>query len=108
MTEETKLQGDIIEALNRHPTVAFVRNNTVGMAKVKGRYISIGKKGDLDVYGMTTRGKYFEMEIKLAGKEGANKVRLEMQIQRVVFISNNFGIAGLVTSVEQAIDLIQA
>jgi len=105
---ESKLQADIIAALQEHPLVAFVRSNTVGGGKLaKGGYITFGQKYDLDIYGMTRTGEYFEIEVKLEGSEKENAERVEKQQERVVFIRNNLGLAGFATSPMQAIDIIE-
>ena len=104
---ETELQGNIMEALNRHRLVLFCRNNTVGTAKVKGRYITIGKKSDGDIYGMMKpSGRYFEIEVKLPGEEKKNPERYKQQAQRIVDVRNGGGAAGFATSIEQAYDII--
>lgn len=105
--KESKLQAEIIAALGNLKSVAFVRNNLVGRSRMDSGYVSFGHKNDLDIFGLTKNGKYFEIEVKVEGQENKNPERVKKQRQRVVFIRNNLGLSGFANSIEQAKEIVE-
>ncbi len=56
--------AEVLQALSTHETVAWVRRQNTGAAKVGGRYIKFGWAGCTDLLGMMKDGRLLAVECK--------------------------------------------
>ena len=65
---EAQIQSSILRALKAHPAVGDAwRNNTGAFAIGEGknkRFVSFGKKGNPDIIGYLTNGRFLGIEVK--------------------------------------------
>ncbi len=98
---ETKLQAQVIDALNRRGHLVF--NHTVGTFYTsQGTRLKIGNHGEADIWGVKKGGRAIFLELKMPGKRPRPD---QMQFLKVV--GDMGAIAGWCTSVEEAIKLVE-
>ena len=100
MNRETILQNKIIVALCEHG--CFAVNHTVGdfFTKYGGR-VSIGKRGESDIWGHRPDGKAFYIEVKLPGEEPRDD-----QLDFIEAMKNTGAIAGWCTTIPDALKIV--
>ena len=83
---EADSSAEVIQALRTHDTVAWVRRQNTGAAKVGGRFIKFGWTGCTDLLGMMKNGRLLAVECKRL-KGG------KLSVEQAHFISmvNEFG-----------------
>lgn len=98
-SSEAQLTHEIIKALNSVPGVWCWRQNT-------GRRggVSFGKRGAGDISGIVGDGRRLEIEVKKPG----NKHFQPEQLTFLDLVRTRGGVAGVVHSVEEALDLVTA
>lgn len=102
--KESDIQNAILDMLIKHPNVSHAHVMTTG--KIKGRgghWITLGYPGVSDIIGMTKKGRFFAIEVKVPGKTPSRE-----QIDYIDLINSNGGMADWVTNVEDAKALIDA
>tara|TARA_R100001480_G_scaffold63449_2_gene75752 strand:+ start:3160 stop:3549 length:390 start_codon:yes stop_codon:yes gene_type:complete len=103
---ETSIQNAILTYLSYRRDVFVWRNNTTGIYDAKrGRYRSTGKfsiKGVADILGVTNEGQIICLEVKRPG--GRTSRDQQNFLSRVKTFG---GIAGVVTSVQEVIELFE-
>ena len=77
---------EVIQALRTHDTVAWVRRQNTGAAKVGGRFIKFGWAGCTDLLGMMKDGRLLAVECKRP-KGG----RLSTEQAHFIDMVNQFG-----------------
>ena len=85
---------EILQALRTHNTVAWVRRQNTGAAKVGGRFIKFGWTGCTDLLGMMKDGKLLAVECKrLKGgritTEQAHFIAMVNQFGGVAFVATS-------------------
>lgn len=91
----------VIAALRRDPRVAQVERQQSGLFVDGDRYIRVGTPGALDIKGMLKGGRAFEFEIKRPGRKPDPR-----QAERIETLRANGAVAGVATSVEEALALL--
>ena len=126
---ESEILREVLAALNREPGVHVGRNN-VGAVKVGSRFVRFGTKGATDIVGyrsvrlsvITKGGGDFEyetrnlavhvaLEVKRPNwkpRNRADALRWAMQQATIERVKMAGGIAGVVTSAEEAVALVRA
>ena len=100
MNKETILQNKIIVALCERG--CFAVNHTVGKFYTEyGERIKIGNNGEADVWGHRPDGMAFYVEVKLPGEKPR-----EDQYEFLEAMRNSGAIAGWVTSIPEAINIV--
>jgi len=104
---ESELQNDIMRRLNEHPQVIWSFVTTVGKLKGRaGHWITLGYPGIADIVGQlrtskSGRGTLFALEVKTeAGRLS------DVQKDFIDTVVEAGGTAGVVRSVEDALELI--
>ena len=108
MTEK-QLQSSIIEFLN-YSGKCWVWNNNAGMIpatyKGKKRMIQVGQAGSPDVMGMRkSDGCFIGIEIKLPKRRKNVTEKQEMFLENIRL---NGGIAGVATTPEEALEIVES
>ena len=98
---EKDVLADVLQALRRDPRVALVMRQQSGVFMDGDRHIRVGTPGMLDIGLMLIGGRYAEIECKRPGQKPD-----ERQAERIAAIKRNGGIAGYVTSAEEALALL--
>lgn len=100
---EGKIQTDIMSMLLKHPLVAWSYVTSCGTYKgLKGGYpIKIGIPGMPDIIGQLRNGRLFGIEVKQPGKNPT-----DIQQQFIDMINANGGLAGVATSIDDALSII--
>ena len=103
---ENQIQNAILTYLSYRRDIFAWRNNTTGIFDArKGRYRSSGKfslKGVADILGITDDGRFLALEVKSATGRPSKD-----QSNYLSHIETFGGIAGIVRSVEDVIELLK-
>ena len=100
MRLESDSLTEVLQALRTHNTVAWVRRQNTGAAKVGGRFIKLGWAGCTDLLGMMKDGRLIAVECKRP-KGGTLSIELAYFISMV----NQFG--GCAFIANSAIDVLK-
>lgn len=94
---ESTVLAAVLEFLERHPKVAWVKRMNTGMASLKGFRVRFGFVGCSDILGQLRDGRFIAVECKaLAGRLSID------QAQFLELVREHRGVAGVVRSVEDA------
>ena len=93
-TLEADSLTEVLQALRTHHTVAWVRRQNTGAAKVGGRFIKFGWAGCTDLLGMLKDGRLLAVECKRlkGGKlstEQAHFISMVNQFGGCAFVATN-------------------
>ena len=102
---ESQIQAAIMDALTFHPKVAWIFVTTTGTVKGRGgHWMNLGRVGLPDLLGQM-KGIYggvsIGLEIKTPGKRPTKAQEAFLDLIRA-----NGGIAGVCTSVEEALEIV--
>ena len=100
MRLESDSLTEVLQALRTHNTVAWVRRQNTGAAKVGGRFIKFGWAGCTDLLGMMKDGRLLAVEYKRP-KGG----RLSIEQKHFIAMVNQFGGCAFVAT--SAIDVFK-
>ena len=92
----------ILRALKNHPLVAMVQRRQSGVFREGDRFVRVGKRGEADVSGILKGGRSFAIEVK---RPGGKPSELQTEFIRCVIAAG--GVAGVATSVEEALAIIE-
>ena len=98
---ERDVLRQIVKALRSHPSVSSVERNQSGLFRDGERYIRVGTVGKLDLTIYLTDGRYAEIEVKRPGGRATSA-----QAERIQRILSRGGLAGVASSVEQALQIL--
>lgn len=94
--------AEVIQALRTHDTVAWVRRQNTGVAKVGGRFIKFGWTGCTDLLGMMKDGRLLAVECKRT-KGG----KLSNEQSHFISLVNQFGgCAFVATSAKDVLNIL--
>lgn len=104
MSKTSDLTNDIVAALSERGHL-LCRNNS-GVARFPGRVVRFGVGpvggGGGDLIGLTAWGQFISLEVKVGRDKQSDK-----QAKWQAWVRRRSGIAGVVRSVDDAIDLIE-
>ena len=101
---ESQVMHDIRLALAREPDVTLWRNNTGALRSADGRLIQYGLcVGSSDLIGIGPGGRFLAIEVK-----GPRGVVSDEQERFIALVRRRGGIAGVASSVEDAMGIVEA
>ena len=93
---EAAILRDVLSLLYRHPKCAVAYRQNAGT--FGEHFVRLGPRGICDIIGMLKDGRYLAIEIKAPGKKPEQHQFTFMQM-----VNDNGGLAGWVTSIDEAI-----
>jgi hypothetical protein len=107
----TERQRSVLDALERHPFVAWVTRAQSGQAKRRGYRIHLCKSGTPDVIGFLIDGRFLGIETKVDMKEAAKKRNKDATFQRQTAFGElaikHGAVYGKVSSGEEAVQVVE-
>lgn len=102
--KEKQLQKAIVEALNYKGCYCWVANAGLIPLTYKGktRMIRVGQAGTSDIIGLRKDGKFIAIEVKLPKRR---KMVTALQQQFIDYIKEKGGVAGVATSIKEALEV---
>jgi hypothetical protein len=100
---EREVLADIMQALRNDERIWFIWRHTTGRFRDGDRWIQVGLKGMPDICGFLKGGRALFIEVKRPGG-GAEP----HQEQKLEYFRKGGAIAGVATSVAEALDLLTA
>jgi len=100
---EAEIQKQILELLERHPTIAWAKRMNVGGVYKSGRWIDFGFAGCADIIGQLRDGRFFACEVKRPGQDPSDE-----QLAFLYQVATNNGLAVVASDVFELTEILNA
>lgn len=103
---ESEIQKEILTALKKHPSIAWIDRANSGKVKVRGGFMQLHENGTPDLIGYTIYGEMVGVEVKdEANFNKKNHGLRDEQVSRLLDMMKHSCLCGVACTVEQAIDI---